>query len=75
MCLAFQPSATATMTDTIPLAFDLPAVRAKKLTVDFHDDDGMRQEVDVRYVVTSLEGDAQHLYEEVCCKRGQKAGR
>ena len=24
------------MTDTIPLAFDLPAVRAKKLTVDFH---------------------------------------
>jgi len=36
MCLAFQPSATATMIDTILLTFDLPAVRAKKLTVDFH---------------------------------------
>jgi hypothetical protein len=24
---------------------------------------GMRQEVDIRYVVTSLEGSAQHLYE------------
>lgn len=35
------------------------------------DDGGMRQEVDIRYVVTSLEGSAQHLYEEVYCKRGQ----
>jgi hypothetical protein len=26
---------------------------------------GMRQEVDIRYVVTSLEGTAQHLYEDV----------
>jgi hypothetical protein len=26
---------------------------------------GMRQEVDIRYVVTSLEGSAQHLYEDV----------
>ena len=32
---------------------------------------GMRQEIDIRYVVTSLEGDAKHLYEEVYCKRGQ----
>src|SRR5271170_2015686 len=32
---------------------------------------GMRQEVDVRYVVTSLEGSAQHLYENVYCQRGQ----
>jgi hypothetical protein len=32
---------------------------------------GMRQEVDIRYVVTSLAGDPQHLYEEVYCERGQ----
>lgn len=32
---------------------------------------GMRQEVDVRYVVTSLDGSAQHLYENVYCQRGQ----
>jgi hypothetical protein len=32
---------------------------------------GMRQEVDVRYVVTSLKGSAQHLYEDVYCQRGQ----
>ena len=31
----------------------------------------MRQEVDIRYVVTSLDGDAQHLYEDIYCKRGQ----
>ena len=31
----------------------------------------MRQEVDIRYVVTSLEGSAQHLYENVYCQRGQ----
>jgi len=32
---------------------------------------GCRQEVDVRYVVTSLEGDAERLYEGVYCQRGQ----
>src|SRR5271157_3032198 len=32
---------------------------------------GMRQEVDIRYVVTSLEGSPQHLYENVYCQRGQ----
>jgi hypothetical protein len=32
---------------------------------------GMRQEVDIRYVVTSLEGSAEHLYENVYCQRGQ----
>src|SRR5246127_3641339 len=32
---------------------------------------GMRQEVDIRYVVTSLKGTAQHLYENVYCERGQ----
>ena len=31
----------------------------------------MRQEVDIRYVVTSLKGSAQHLYENVYCQRGQ----
>ena len=31
----------------------------------------MRQEVDIRYVVTTLEGTAQHLYEDVYCQRGQ----
>jgi hypothetical protein len=31
----------------------------------------MRQEVDIRYVVTSLPGSAQHLYENVYCQRGQ----
>jgi Transposase DDE domain group 1 len=31
----------------------------------------MRQELDVRYVVTSLAGDPQHLYENVYCQRGQ----
>ena len=35
---------------------------------------GMRQEVDIRYVVTSLEGTAQHLYEDVYCQRGQMVG-
>ena len=29
---------------------------------------------DIRYVVTSLEGSAQQLYEEVYCKRGQMVG-
>ena len=32
---------------------------------------GMRQEVNIRYVVTSLKGSAQHLYETVYCQRGQ----
>jgi hypothetical protein len=32
---------------------------------------GMRQEVDIRYVVTSLKGSAQHLYENAYCQRGQ----
>jgi hypothetical protein len=31
----------------------------------------MRQGLDIRYVVTSLKGSAQHLYEEVYCQRGQ----
>ena len=31
----------------------------------------MRQEVDIRHVVTSLKGTAQHLYEDVYCQRGQ----
>jgi Transposase DDE domain group 1 len=31
----------------------------------------MRQEADIRYVVTSLKGTAQHLYEDVYCQRGQ----
>ncbi len=32
---------------------------------------GMRQEVDIRYVVTSLKDPAQYLYEDVYCQRGQ----
>jgi Transposase DDE domain group 1 len=32
---------------------------------------GMRQEVDIRYVVTSLGGGPRHLYEDVYCQRGQ----
>ncbi len=35
------------------------------------DEDGMRQEVDIRYIVTSLNGTARHLYENVYCQRGQ----
>jgi hypothetical protein len=31
----------------------------------------MRQEIDVRYVVTTLEGDAERIYEGVYCQRGQ----
>jgi hypothetical protein len=34
-------------------------------------EEGMRQEVDIRYVVTSLKGSAQHLYETIYCQRGQ----
>lgn len=33
--------------------------------------EGTRQEVDVRYVVTSLEGSPERLYEGVYCQRGQ----
>jgi Transposase DDE domain group 1 len=32
---------------------------------------GMRQEVDIRYIVTSLAGSPQHLYENIYCQRGQ----
>jgi hypothetical protein len=32
---------------------------------------GTRQEIDIRFVVTSLTGKAQHLYENVYCQRGQ----
>jgi len=32
---------------------------------------GMRQGVDIRDVVTSLKGSAEHLYEDVYCQRGQ----
>jgi hypothetical protein len=32
---------------------------------------GMRQEVDIRYVVTLLKGPAEHLYEHIYCQRGQ----
>lgn len=32
---------------------------------------GMRQEVDIRYVVTTLKGPAEHLYEDHYCGRGQ----
>jgi hypothetical protein len=31
----------------------------------------MRQEVDIRYVVTSLKGSAQHFYETIYCQREQ----
>ncbi len=33
--------------------------------------DAMKQEIDVRYVVTTLDGDAERLYEGVYCQRGQ----
>lgn len=33
--------------------------------------DAMRQEIDVRYIVTTLEGDSERLYEGVYCQRGQ----
>jgi len=34
-------------------------------------EDGMRQELDTRYVVTSLSGTAKYLYETIYCQRGQ----
>lgn len=45
-----------------------------RLEVSLHPDpeqEGLRQEVDVRYVVTSLAGSAKHIYERVYCERGQ----
>jgi hypothetical protein len=37
-----------------------------------HDDDMLRRGIDIRYVVTSLEqGDAEHIYEQISCARGQ----
>jgi hypothetical protein len=41
------------------------------LQPDAKEEGSMRQEVDIRYVVTSLKGDPRHLYEDVYCKRGQ----
>jgi len=35
------------------------------------DPQAMRQEIDVRYVVTSLDGDPERLYEGVYCQRGE----
>ena len=35
------------------------------------DPNAMRQEIDIRYVVTSLEGNPERLYEGVYCQRGQ----
>jgi hypothetical protein len=35
------------------------------------DTGGMRQELDIRYLVTTMEEDARYLYDEVYCKRGQ----
>jgi hypothetical protein len=35
------------------------------------DQDGTHQEMDIRYVVTSMEGDPEHLYATVYCARGQ----
>jgi hypothetical protein len=32
---------------------------------------GMRHEIDIRHVVTLLEGSAQHPHENVYCQRGQ----
>jgi hypothetical protein len=34
-------------------------------------DGGFRQEIDIRYAVTSLAGDPQYLFEKVYCARGQ----
>src|SRR6202171_899289 len=42
-CIAYQPCATAAMTDDTLLPFDLPSVRRKKLTIDF---DGGNQSSD-----------------------------
>jgi hypothetical protein len=43
-----------------------------RLSASMRDDgEHLRQEVDIRYVVTSLEDSARHLYEQVYCQRGQ----
>jgi hypothetical protein len=37
-----------------------------------HEDDMLRRGIDIRYVVTSLQGnDAEHIYETIYCARGQ----
>jgi len=36
-----------------------------------YDADAVRQEIDVRFVVTTLDGDPERLYEGVYCQRGQ----
>ena len=37
-----------------------------------HADDMLRRGIDIRYVVTSLQGsDAKHIYETIYCARGQ----
>jgi hypothetical protein len=33
--------------------------------------DGWRQEIDIRTIGTSLDGDPRHLYGDVYCQRGQ----
>ena len=36
-----------------------------------HADDMLRRGIDIRYVVTSLQGsDAEHIYETIYCARG-----
>src|SRR3954470_2947846 len=36
-----------------------------------HEDDMLRRGIDIRYVVTSLQGnDAEHIYETIYCARG-----
>jgi hypothetical protein len=35
------------------------------------DKDGHHQEIDIRYIVTSMEGEPEHLYATVYCARGQ----
>jgi Transposase DDE domain group 1 len=58
-------------------SWTLPRKVVARLECSLQPDDGegtstgMRQEIDTRYVVTSLKGSAQHLYENVYCERGQ----
>ena len=58
-------------------SWDRPRKVVARLECSLQPDDqegtatGMRQEVDIRYVVTPLKGTAQHLYEDVYCQRGQ----
>jgi len=53
------------MTISYELGGALPAFCQKSPCCQPRSATGMRQEVDIRYVVTSLEGTAQHLYEDV----------